>query len=125
MRAMRSTPVPRGLTAAVVLAAALAFAAALGGCGASTGDLPPASRAAEGGRVVLRWDPVPGAVAYNVYFADAPGVTKENGTRIANAANPITIRDLERGRRYYFVVTAVDAAGRESAESEEIAHPAQ
>jgi hypothetical protein len=117
----------RAARAAGFLAAAVAFAlaAATVGCGAATGDLPPASRAAGGGRVVLGWDPVPGAVAYNVYFGAAPGVTKENGTRIPNAANPITIRDLERGRRYHFVVTAVDAAGRESAASEEIAHTAE
>lgn len=109
-----------GLFAALALAAAVA-----GGCGFQKSAIPPARLAAEGGRITLKWDPVPGAVAYNVYFAAAPGVTKQNGIRIENAGNPITIQELERGRRYWFVVTAIDGQGRESAESEEISHTAE
>jgi hypothetical protein len=75
---------------------------------------------AAGGEITLSWQPVAGATAYNVYFSTTPGATKLNRVKIANAANPITIRDLQRGSTYYFVVTAVDGEGRESTDSAEI-----
>jgi hypothetical protein len=89
------------------------------GCTSGPEAIQPV-RMAVGGEITLSWQPVAGATAYNVYFSTTPGVTKLNGVKIANAANPITLRDLQRGSTYYFVVTAVDGEERESAESAEI-----
>jgi hypothetical protein len=94
-----------------------------GGCATEPQTILPA-RMANGGKITLSWSPVPGAVSYNVYFSTSPGVTTLNGVKIANAINPITIRDLRPGRTYYFVVTALSAAGHESGVSEEISHTA-
>ena len=69
--------------------------------------------------VTLSWDEVPNATSYNIYWSDKPGVTKRNGTKISNVKNPHKITGLIKGKKYYFVVTAVNASG-ESKESEEI-----
>jgi len=69
--------------------------------------------------VTLDWNNVPYATSYNIYWSDKPGVTKKNGTKISNVKNPHKIWGLEKGKKYYFVVTAVNASG-ESIESEEI-----
>jgi hypothetical protein len=71
------------------------------------------------GKVTLAWDNVPNAVSYNIYWSESPGVTKQNGKKIANVTNPYTITGLKRGQTYYFVVTALSRSG-ESRESEEI-----
>ena len=68
--------------------------------------------------VTLAWDHVPGASTYNLYWSDKPGVTRRNGVKIKNAENPYKFKDLTKGKKYYFVVTAVNASG-ESKESEE------
>ena len=68
--------------------------------------------------VTLSWDDVPGATSYNIYWSDKPGVTKKNGTKISNTKNPHKIAELKKGKKYYFVVTAVNASG-ESKGSEE------
>ncbi len=68
--------------------------------------------------VTVAWDNVPGANSYNIYWSDKPGVNRRNGTKIGNAKNPHTLKGLLKGKKYYFVVTAVNASG-ESRESEE------
>jgi predicted phage tail protein len=83
-------------------------------------NIPPAS-IAESGKITLSWNAIPGASSYNVYFSTSPGVTKLNGFRIPNAANPITITDLEPGTTYYFIVTVVNELG-ESEESNEMSY---
>ncbi|MGE5257541.1 MAG: fibronectin type III domain-containing protein, partial [Hyphomicrobiales bacterium] len=72
-----------------------------------------------GAPVTLAWDNVPGAVSYNIYWSESPGVTRQYGKKIANVTNPYTIKGLKRGQTYYFVVTAVSRY-EESRESEEI-----
>ena len=47
------------------------------------------------------------------------GVTKHNGHKISDVANPIDLTDLEPETTYYFVVTVVDHTG-ESQESREM-----
>ena len=69
--------------------------------------------------VSLAWDELPEATSYNIYWSNRPGVTKENGTKISNVKSPYKITGLERGKIYYFVITAVNDSG-ESIESEEI-----
>jgi len=92
------------------------------------GDLTPERQNLKGqvtkeqvseGQATLSWDNVPNAVSYNIYWGSSPGVTKQNGKKIANATNPHTFKGLERGKIYYFVVTAV-ANSKESKESEEL-----
>lgn len=68
--------------------------------------------------VTLAWDNVPGATAYNIYWNDKPGVTRRNGTKIGNVKNPHKLKGLTKGKKYYFVVTAVNQSG-ESSESAE------
>ena len=85
------------------------------------GKLPdPATKASEAETrdVTLAWDDVPNVTSYNIYWRDEPGVTKKNGTKIANVKNPHKITGLKKGKTYYFVVTAVNVSG-ESQESEE------
>jgi fibronectin type 3 domain-containing protein len=77
-------------------------------------DLPPKTH-----DVTLAWDDVPNATSYNIYWSDKPGVSKNNGTKIANVKNPHKIAGLKKGEKYYFVVTAVNASG-ESKESKEL-----
>jgi acyl-CoA thioesterase I len=81
------------------------------------------SRTAEAGNsetrdVTLAWDSVPNAASYNIYWSDKPGVTRQNGTKISDVKNPYKMKGLIKGKKYYFVVTAVNASG-ESRESEE------
>jgi hypothetical protein len=75
-------------------------------------------------RVILQWNNVPDTASYNVYWSRFPGVTKHNGHKIPDAANPIAIRDLAPDTTYYLVVTAVSKSG-ESSVSEEISYTAK
>lgn len=68
--------------------------------------------------VTLAWDNMPDASSYNIYWNDKPGVTRRNGTKIGNAKNPHKLKGLVKGKKYYFVVTAVYPSG-ESSESAE------
>lgn len=72
-------------------------------------------------QVTLAWDGVSNATFYNIYWSSSPGVTKYNGTKIANAKSPHTVKGLKRGETYYFVVTAVSESG-ESEVSEEMVY---
>ena len=69
--------------------------------------------------VTFAWDDMPNATSYNLYWSEKPGVTKNNGTKISNVKNPHKVTGLKKGKKYYFVVTAVNASG-ESKESVEI-----
>jgi fibronectin type 3 domain-containing protein len=73
------------------------------------------------GQVKLAWDTVPSATSYNVYWSVSPGVTKQNGNKISNVKNPVTITGLKLGTTYYFVVTSVNDSV-ESKESEELSY---
>jgi hypothetical protein len=68
--------------------------------------------------VTLAWDNVPNAVSYNIYWSDKPGVTRQNGTKIADVQNPYKMKGLKKGKKYYFVVTAVNASGESQASAE-------
>jgi uncharacterized protein YcfL len=88
---------------------------------ATVSDSKPTAKAStpEIHDVTLEWNDEPGATSYNIYWSDKPGVNKKNGTKISNVKNPHKMTGLEKGKKYYFVVTAVNASG-ESKESEEI-----
>ena len=68
--------------------------------------------------VTLAWDNVPGAASYNIYWSDNSGVSRRNGTKVGNVKNPHKLKGLIKGKKYYFVVTAVNSSG-ESKESDE------
>jgi acyl-CoA thioesterase-1 len=91
----------------------------LSGCG---GNIPSAGSLVSG-QVTLSWDEVPGAVSYNVYGATSPNVTKLSGSKFRDASNPFTLTQLQPGKTYYFVVTAVTDSG-ESKESKELSYTA-
>lgn len=107
----------------LLASSAVAMMLALSGC-AEYGHIPLASQKntdakADTALVTLQWNHVPDAASYNVYWSRFPGVTKHNGHKIPDAANPITITDLEPDTIYYFVLTVVGDAG-ESKESKEM-----
>jgi lysophospholipase L1-like esterase len=68
--------------------------------------------------VTVAWDDVPNATSYNIYWSDKSGVNQKNGTKIANVTNPYKLKNLIEGKKYYFIVTAVNQSG-ESPPSEE------
>ena len=80
----------------------------------------PAGVTATGGatQATVSWSPVSGATSYNVYYSTATGVTAANGTKIVNATSPYLKTGLNAGTTYYFVVTAVNAAGEGAASAQ-------
>ncbi len=105
-----------------LLAASAAITLACGGSGggssAPTVPSAPTGLVATPGtaQVTLTWTAVSGATSYDVYWSTTPGVTKSSGTRIAGATSPYQHAGLSNGTTYYYVVTALNAAG-ESADS--------
>jgi fibronectin type 3 domain-containing protein len=87
-------------------------------------DKPSGVSAAGGNQqVVLGWSEVPNATAYNIYYRTSPGVTKNNGIKVAGVTAPYTVTGLSNGVTYYFVVTAVNSAGEGPESSEKYATP--
>ena len=106
-----------------LLALPVAMVLLLSGCG-GYGHIPLASEkstesSTDTVQVTLRWNDVPGAASYNVYWSKFPGVTRHNSYKIPDAANPISITDLEPAVTYYFIITVVGESG-ESRESREM-----
>lgn len=87
-----------------------------------TAPAAPVGVIATGGtnQVTLSWNSVSTATEYNVYYATASGVTKANGTKIANVTSPSVLANLTAGTTYYYIVTAVNSTG-ESAASVQVA----
>lgn len=88
----------------------------------STGSTPagvkafPDSPRLANSRIILRWSPVMDAASYNIYWSTTPSVSKTSGNKISNVQIPFTHKDLDFGKTYYYVVTAVNSFG-ESVES--------
>ncbi|WP_374685877.1 alpha-amylase family glycosyl hydrolase, partial [Promineifilum sp.] len=68
-------------------------------------------------QVALDWDAVSGAAAYRVYRSPVTGGGYEFVAE--TAASDYVDTTVENGRRYYYVVRAMDAAGNEGAASNE------
>lgn len=114
---------------------AVALALALAGCGggSSGGTGSPVSISSPNisspvsgtASVTLSWPDVYPASSYNLYWSIAPGVSKANGNKLSGVVSPYNHTGLTNGTTYYYVVTAVDGAGAESAESSQVsARPA-
>ncbi len=89
---------------------------------ASPPPLAPQNIRAEAGsgQAVISWNPSEGATAYAIYYGTSPGVQKGGAGVIAipNAAGPPhLVASLANNTTYYFVVTALNAALKESAAS--------
>jgi Fibronectin type III domain len=67
-------------------------------------------------QATVSYQPVAGATSYNLYYSTDPNVSKTNGTKVANIANPATVTLGQGPPKYYLVVTAVGPVG-ESSES--------
>jgi Tfp pilus assembly protein PilX len=78
------------------------------------------------GEFTLRWNSLAGASSYNVYIAEAPGVSIENysvwpgGALYIDQVQPAVISGLTNGVKYYVTMAAVNAIGIESSGSVEI-----
>ena len=59
----------------------------------------------------ISWTAVSGAASYNIYWSTTTGVTPLTGTLIANATSPFIQTGLAASTTYFYVVTAVNAAG--------------
>jgi len=75
------------------------------------------------GSVTLTWNPASGATTYNIYFAQQPGVTKDNyqtlsgGRKLSELSSPAIVGSLTNGSTYYFIVTAVTKTPSSTKES--------
>jgi fibronectin type 3 domain-containing protein len=73
----------------------------------------PTSVNATGGlnQVSVSWTAVSGASSYNIYWAQASGVTKLSGTKIANVTSAYVHTGRTAATTYFYIVTAVNSAG--------------
>ncbi|MRR07083.1 MAG: fibronectin type III domain-containing protein [Deltaproteobacteria bacterium] len=108
------------------------LAVSMTGCGDGdddNGTSPPAAPTGvsavfnNASSATVSWSPVAGATSYNVYYADASGVTKSAyDVKVNTTGTSYTFEDAEKlavDTTYYFVVTAVKDS-TESAESIEV-----
>jgi hypothetical protein len=69
--------------------------------------------------VSISWEAVSGADSYNIYWLNARGVSKTNGTKIQSSARILDHTGLTNSMTYYYVVSAINSHG-ESEESIEV-----
>jgi fibronectin type 3 domain-containing protein len=92
---------------------------------ATTSAAPPAVPAAPAGvtatgganKVSISWSAVIGATSYNIYWATTSGVTTAS-TKITPATSPYDQTGLAASTTYYYIVTAVNAAGQSVASTQ-------
>lgn len=63
------------------------------------------------GVVNVKWEPVPTATSYRVYFADKPGMAAKTGMKETVSINSFTHTGLKSGGYYYYVVAALNDSG--------------
>ena len=71
------------------------------------------------GAVGFRWDNVPGAVSYTLYYDTSAGVDPATATAVLDAPSPFILQGLPAGVTYHAIVVAVAAGGEESLPSNE------
>lgn len=79
----------------------------------------PTGVTATGGanQVTISWSAVSGATSYNIYWSTTSGVTT-SGTKITSATSPYVQTGLAASTTYYYIVTAVNAAGQSVASAQ-------
>ncbi len=73
-------------------------------------------------QITIAWNAVSGATSYNLYFSTSPGVTTAS-TKVAGVTSPYVHTGRTNGTRYYYRVSAVNAAGEGPLSSEVSAIP--
>jgi len=96
---------------------------------AAAAAVPPAPSnllaVASESQVSLVWTPPVAGVTYNLYYSMSSGVPLASRTQVPSIAVPSYVqKSLQNGTPYYFVVTAVNAAGESPASAEVTATPA-
>lgn len=119
----------RNMIFALLTVAALGLSACGGSGGSATPgnfDQPiqsigaptaPSGVSATGGdqSMHISWSAVSGATSYAVYWSSTNGVTPATGTKIANISSTTYHHDgLGANKTYYYIVTALNAAGESS-----------
>ncbi|MDH5802082.1 MAG: putative Ig domain-containing protein [Gammaproteobacteria bacterium] len=64
----------------------------------------------ENQRVRLRWDAVPGATSYSIYWSYSASVSPADN-RIHDVESPFVHSDLENGQSYYYIIVAENDVG--------------
>ncbi|MBL8025517.1 MAG: leucine-rich repeat protein [Fibrobacteres bacterium] len=72
----------------------------------------------EPGKITLRWDSIPGATAYNIYWSTSKGVTQATGNKLTSKIPTLTHTGLDYRATYYYIVT-FSTDNRESPPSSE------
>jgi hypothetical protein len=81
------------------------------------------------GSVTLSWNPVSGAIGYNIYLASEANIIIANiasfddGIQIQNVSSPYVINSLRNDETYFFVVTAFNNQGESIPSAEVRANP--
>lgn len=88
------------------------------------GDAPLISTVTPGARsTTLAWQPVSGAIIYNLYYAEGTTVSRTTGTRIADVTSPCTVTGLKGGKTYAFIIVPLDSNGEGAASAVQTAVP--
>lgn len=78
-----------------------------------TVPVAPSGVIATGGtkQVTLSWNSDSTATSYNVYYSTTDGVTKSNGTKLANTTTPAVQAGLTDATTYYYIIVPVNSSG--------------
>ena len=77
------------------------------------------------GQNTLTWRAVSGALSYDLYWSNQPGVTKTNGTKISPVTSPYVHTGLvNNGTIYYYIVVAQGSSNASATSNQASAYPA-
>lgn len=100
---------------------------ACGGCSSSTPSPPATPNNLQvdsfDGYTILKWDNVPAATGYHVYWSTQTGVNQTTGNIIIHQQTVLNHGGLVNDKTYYYVVSAINEYGESSVSSEVNAMP--